>query len=90
LLKFGYDLQIYLHGLVQGNITEDEAKGFYNVLRTKLGTTHGSDAGKMTELRCRELPAGAHVLTADSLNRRDGNTVITNYYQGHYSPNYNN
>ena len=35
----------------------------------------------LAELRCRELPFGCRTLTADSLNLRDGNTVIVNYYQ---------
>ena len=35
----------------------------------------------LAELRCRELPFGCRTLTANSLNLRDGNTVIVNYYQ---------
>ena len=35
----------------------------------------------LAELRCRELPFGCRTLTVDSLNLRDGNTVIVNYYQ---------
>ena len=35
----------------------------------------------LAELRCRELPFGCRTLTVDSLNPRDGNTVIVNYYQ---------
>jgi hypothetical protein len=31
--------------------------------------------------RCRELPSGRTYIRVESFNQRDGNTVITNYYQ---------
>ena len=39
--------------------------------------------GVPPELRCCELPRGEErVLRVDGLNTRDGNTAVTNYYQG--------
>ena len=46
----------------------------------KLGANPPS-ISDLAELRCRELPFGCRALTANSLNLRDGNTVIVNYYQ---------
>ncbi len=55
-------------------------QAYYNSVKTKLQITPIS--GPPPELRCRKLPLLAEkVLRVDGLNPKDGNTVVTNYYQ---------
>ena len=72
--------KIFIQGLAQGNVTEAEAVDLFDALAKKLGANPPSITD-LAELRCRELPFGCRTLTVDSLNQRDGNTAIVNYYQ---------
>ncbi len=72
--------QMFLQCLAQGNVTEGDALAYFERLRAKLAYS-ASPADAVTDMRCREMPVGSFSVTADTLNRRDGNTCLTNYYQ---------
>jgi nardilysin len=71
----------FLQGLAQGNLTKEEALVCYKAVKNGLGLGPLSD-GIVPELRCRELPTGRKILRVETLNKGDGNTAVTNYYQG--------
>ena len=72
---------LYLQGLVQGNLTEQQARGVDLMMRTKLASS-ALPPHCVTDLRCVELPAGVNTVRCDSLaNSSDSNTLVTNYYQ---------
>ncbi len=73
----------FLQGLVQGNMTQEEAESCYRLVKTKLSLTPLGGNLPPPELRCCELPRGEErVLRVPGLNARDGNTVVTVYHQG--------
>eukprot|EP00092_Neocalanus_flemingeri_P030811 GFUD01033465.1.p1 GENE.GFUD01033465.1~~GFUD01033465.1.p1 ORF type:complete len:1104 (+),score=409.71 GFUD01033465.1:45-3356(+) len=72
--------QIYIQGLVQGNMTADQAREVDNMLRTKLKCSP-LPADCVTDIRCNGLPDGSWTVRADSLDKGDANTLVTNYYQ---------
>ena len=71
---------LYLQGLVQGNMTPDQAKQVDNLIRTKPGCSH-VPADSVTELRCNSIPEGVHCICLPSLDTTDANTLVTNYYK---------
>ena len=52
------------------------------MVKAKLGIQSLRPGQAPVEHRCCELPRGEKVVRVDSLNTRDGNTAVTNYYQG--------
>jgi len=72
--------QMYIQGLVQGNMTTEQARGVDNMLRTKLKCSP-LPADSVTDIRCNGLPDGTWTVRVDSLDRGDANTLVTNYYQ---------
>ena len=72
---------LYLQGLVQGNLTEQQARDVDVMLRTRLASSP-LPPQSVTEVRCVELPAGVNTVRCDSLaSSSDTNTLVTNYYQ---------
>jgi len=72
--------QLYVQGLVQGNMTRDQVISVDNMLRTKLQCSPlSTDA--VTDIRCNGLPEGSWTVRVDSADRGDANTLVTNYYQ---------
>jgi len=69
---------VFLQGLVQGNLTSAEAKATDANMRSKLNLQ--PITGK-TEIRCREIKQGEVTIRVDSLNNKDANTMVVNYYQ---------
>jgi len=72
--------EMYIQGLVQGNMTADQAKQVDNMLRTKLQCRPLS-GDSVTDIRCNGLPDGTWTVRVDSVDRGDANTLVTNYYQ---------
>jgi len=71
--------RVYLQGLVQGNITPDRARTIDNIVRSRLSQNPAKD--RVREIRCNEVKEGEVIIRVDSLNKRDANTMVTNYYQ---------
>ncbi|XP_040574889.2 nardilysin [Lepeophtheirus salmonis] len=74
--------QIYIQGLVQGNVTLDDAKGYFNIAKTVFNGIKPIPIPK--EVCCNEIPIGEKFMRIKGLHPKDNNTVITNYYQ--YGP----
>ena len=74
---------LYLQGLVQGNLTEAQARQLDLKLRSSLGPQLQALApGSVTDVRCVQLPPGVNTVRCDSLaSSSDTNTLVTNYYQ---------
>ncbi|XP_017963608.1 nardilysin [Drosophila navojoa] len=72
--------QLYVQGLVQGNVTEEQAHNVMNTLLSRLGCVQ-IEEHYYVEDRTVQLPQGAHYIRCHALNEQDTNTVITNYYQ---------
>ena len=72
---------LYLQGLVQGNLTEAQARQLDLKLRHSI--RHSALApGSVTDVRCVQLPPGVNTVRCDSLaSSSDTNTLVTNYYQ---------
>ncbi|CAB4070343.1 NRD1 [Lepeophtheirus salmonis] len=77
-----YFTQIYIQGLVQGNVTLDDAKGYFNIAKTVFNGIKPIPIPK--EVCCNEIPIGEKFMRIKGLHPKDNNTVITNYYQ--YGP----
>jgi len=73
--------QVYIQGLVQGNMTMDQVKRVDSMLRSKLQCSPLA-ADAVTDIRCNGLPEGSWTIRVDSVDRGDANTMVTNYYQG--------
>ena len=72
---------LYLQGLVQGNLTEQQAREVDVKLRTRLASS-ALPPHCVTDVRCLKLPAGVNKVRCDSLaSSSDTNTLVTNYYQ---------
>ena len=72
---------LYLQGLVQGNLTEQQAREVDVKLRTRLASSP-LPSHCVTDVRCLKLPAGVNTVRCDSLaSSSDTNTLVTNYYQ---------
>ncbi|XP_022087201.1 nardilysin-like [Acanthaster planci] len=71
---------LFIEGLVQGNLTAEEALGFEESLRTKLGCTPLPKV-QLPKTRVVRLPRGVHVCKVKGFNEEDANSVVTNYYQ---------
>ena len=72
---------LYLQGLVQGNLTEAQARQLDLKLRSRLGS-FALSPGSVTDVRCVQLPPGVNTVRCDSLaSSSDTNTLVTNYYQ---------
>jgi len=72
--------QVYIQGLVQGNMTIEQVKGVDKKLRTILQCSP-LPADAVTDIRCNSLPLGSWTIRVDSVDRGDANTLVTNYYQ---------
>jgi len=71
---------VFLHGLVQGNITKEQALQLDTRVRTGLACSPLSKDAK-SDLRCKNLPLGQFILHVEGLDKKDTNTLVTNYYQ---------
>jgi len=69
---------LFVQGLAQGNVTSAEAKATDAKVRAKLNL--GPFTG-VTEIRCREVKEGDVNIRVESLNNKDANTMVVNYYQ---------
>jgi len=69
---------LFVQGLAQGNLTSVEAKATDAKLRAKLNLEPNRG---VTEIRCREVKEGEVIIKVDSLNNKDANTMVVNYYQ---------
>lgn len=71
---------VYLQGLVQGNMTKDQVMKIDQMVRSKFkDSLLPKDA--VTDIRCNAIPEGAWIIKVDSLDKGDANTLVTNYYQ---------
>merc|ERR1711936_751370 len=75
---------VYVQGLVQGNVTETEAIEMYNVVKAGL-IDKGEATAFVTDIRCNEIPEGHHFLRINGVNPKDTNTLVTNYYQSKHA-----
>ena len=48
-------------------------------IRSRLSQNPAKDS--VREIRCNEVKEGEVTVRVDSLNKRDANTMVTNYYQ---------
>ncbi|QQP51802.1 Nardilysin (Narginine dibasic convertase) [Caligus rogercresseyi] len=71
--------QIYIQGLVQGNVSPDEAKDYFQVAKGVLGESQTIPFPQ--EIRCNEIPLGEKFMRVKGLHPKDSNTIVTNYYQ---------
>jgi nardilysin len=76
---------LYTQGLVQGNVTEDEAIRMHELVKDTLTQHETSNGTVVTDIRCNEVPNGQHFLRASGVNPKDTNTLITNYYQSSHA-----
>ena len=74
-----------VQGLVQGNVTQDEAIKMYELVKASLLDKGVSDGDFVTEIRCNEVPDGHHFLRINGVNPKDTNTLVTNYYQSSHA-----
>ena len=73
--------QLFIQGLVQGNMTEDQALDVDSMMRNKLSFCPLSQ-DCVTDIYCAELSTGVTVVSCDSLaGAGDSNRLVTNYYQ---------
>ncbi|XP_077439809.1 nardilysin b [Vanacampus margaritifer] len=82
LLDFAKQLkaELYVEGLVQGNLTGAESKEFLRDFTEKLRFGPLS-AEVPVSFRVVELPVAHHVCKVKSLNKADANSEVTVYYQ---------
>lgn len=59
----------------------DESRKAMWLIIDRLKMTPIQSPQQVPEFRCKELPLGDRVFQMQGLNSRDGNTVVTNYYQ---------
>ena len=71
---------LYIQGLIQGNITEEQARKVDALLKSKLKSSPLKSTD-VTDIRCNGIPEGAWTVRVDSLDAGDSNTLVTNYYQ---------
>jgi len=80
--QFLQSSKIFVQGLVQGNVTEEEAMKMHSlVLDILSGNEKMNNPSLVTSIRCNEVPNGDHFLRVNGVNPKDTNTIITNYYQ---------
>ena len=82
--EFLFTSNVYVQGLVQGNVTETEAIEMYNVVKAGL-IDKGEASAFVTDIRCNEIPEGHHFLRINGVNPKDTNTLVTNYYQSKHA-----
>lgn len=75
-----YTKELYVHTLMQGNLTEEAAHNVMNSVLTTLNC-HNIKETKYIESRTVQLPQGSHYIRCNVLNEKDSNTVVTNFYQ---------
>ena len=84
--KFLVASNLYIQGLVQGNVTEIEASNMYDMVKQSLIENKSVENEEfVTDIRCNEVPAGHHYLKINGVNPKDTNTLVTNYYQSPHS-----
>ncbi|ELU04683.1 hypothetical protein CAPTEDRAFT_222953 [Capitella teleta] len=67
----------FVEGIVMGNISLKEAKGFESYLLQHLSVK----PAEVVPLVVTEIPVGEAVLRVDGFNPQDENSIIVNYYQ---------
>lgn len=82
LLSFANEFKskLFVEGLVQGNISQEEAKEIENYLLTKINA-ETIPSENLVVPRVLMVPAGASYCRVENFNQSDNNSVITNYYQ---------
>ena len=80
--RFLQSSNIYVQGLVQGNVTEEEAISMHTLVLDALASHEKScTPNVVTNIRCNEVPDGDNFLRFNGINPKDTNTIVTNYYQ---------
>lgn len=74
-----YFQELHIQCLVQGNVSEEEAIQFVEIVKTGLSCTPPSSA--VPEVRVHKLPFGERQCVVRSFNLEDVNSIVTNYYQ---------
>lgn len=76
-----YKEDLFVQVLVQGNVTEDEARDIYGEISGCFIKPGGQCDLKVPETRCNQVPEGEKVIRVEGFNKQDANTLVTNYYQ---------
>nr|XP_042127527.1 nardilysin isoform X2 [Peromyscus maniculatus bairdii] len=84
LLNFVKDFksQLFVEGLVQGNVTSTESMDFLKYVVDKLNFMP-LEQGMPVQFQVVELPSGHHLCKVRALNKGDANSEVTVYYQMH-------
>uniref|UniRef100_A0A8C8U2V4 Nardilysin n=2 Tax=Peromyscus maniculatus bairdii TaxID=230844 RepID=A0A8C8U2V4_PERMB len=82
LLNFVKDFksQLFVEGLVQGNVTSTESMDFLKYVVDKLNFMP-LEQGMPVQFQVVELPSGHHLCKVRALNKGDANSEVTVYYQ---------
>ncbi|XP_077981898.1 nardilysin-like [Glandiceps talaboti] len=82
ILKFAHQFthNLYIEGLVQGNLSSQEAVSFFTLLSEKLQPS-SIPTNMLPEIRVVQLPKDVQVCKIRNFNQEDSNSLITNYYQ---------
>ncbi|TKC49975.1 hypothetical protein EI555_010457 [Monodon monoceros] len=84
LLSFVRELksQLFVEGLVQGNVTSTESMDFLKYVVDKLNFMP-LEQEMPVQFQVVELPSGHHLCKVRALNKGDANSEVTVYYQMH-------
>ncbi|KAM8789413.1 nardilysin isoform 2-T2 [Rhynchonycteris naso] len=82
LLRFvkEFKSQLFVEGLVQGNVTSTESMDFLNYVVDKLNFMP-LEQEMSVQFQVVELPTGHHLCKVRALNKGDANSEVTVYYQ---------
>ncbi|XP_005398655.1 PREDICTED: nardilysin isoform X1 [Chinchilla lanigera] len=72
--------QLFVEGLVQGNVTSTESMDFLKYVVDKLNFTP-LEQEMPVQFQVVELPSGHHLCKVKALNKGDANSEVTVYYQ---------
>ncbi|EGV97926.1 Nardilysin [Cricetulus griseus] len=84
LMNFVKDFksQLFVEGLVQGNVTSTESMDFLKYVVDKLNFTP-LEQEMPVQFQVVQLPSGHHLCKVRALNKGDANSEVTVYYQMH-------
>ncbi|KAK2144641.1 hypothetical protein LSH36_740g00013 [Paralvinella palmiformis] len=71
---------VFIEGLIQGNLTAEEAKVYESYVLKRLNCKPIPERN-IPENRVVQLPLGERYCRTENLNKNDENSFITNYYQ---------
>ncbi|XP_022187106.2 nardilysin [Nilaparvata lugens] len=75
-----YFKELYMHSLVQGNISKEKAIEIIENSRKILGYTPALQSS-LPEIRVCQIPIGEKVCCCEAFNKKDKNSEVINYYQ---------